>query len=320
MPVKNASDYLNDSLKSIVKQTYTNWELIAINDHSSDRSLSILNEFADKNPKIIIKENKGQGIIHALRLGLENSKGKFITRMDADDIMSKNKLYCLHQALSNKGKGWVSTGLVKYFASEKSLNEGYVKYENWLNELTSKSNNFNDIYKECVIPSPCWMMLKEDLKEIGGFDSNVYPEDYDLTFRMYSNNLKINGVNKILHFWRDYPERTSRNDPNYSNNTFAEIKTKYFIKNDLSPNKSLILWGAGKKGKQIAKILISHNVDFYWVTNNPKKINKTIYNKKIINSEILNNENDIQVIIAISSKDFNPFLNINDSGIIFYFC
>jgi len=320
MPVKNAADYLNESISSINKQTFTSWELIAINDNSSDDSLKILNEFAKSNPKIIIIENNGHGIIHALRNGLKISKGKYITRMDADDIMDKNKLHYLHQALINKGKGWVSTGLVKYFATHKLLNEGYIKYENWLNQLTSKSNNFNDIYKECVIPSPCWMLLKKDLIEIGGFDTDIYPEDYDLAFRMYSKKLKICGVNKILHLWRDYPERTSRNDPKYLNNTFADIKTKYFINYDHEPNKTLILWGAGKKGKQIAKVLIEHNIIFNWVTDNPKKINKTIYNKKIINSDILKKDLDLQVIIAISSKNFNPFLHINDPGSIFYFC
>ena len=310
-----------EAISSITEQTYENWELIAINDHSDDNSLKMLNEWANKySTKISIKENIGHGIIYALRCGLNSAKGRYITRMDADDIMDKNKLYLLHDALEKKGSGWVATGLVKYFATDKTLNEGYINYEKWLNKLTANNNNFNEIYKECVIPSPCWMMLKEDLKSIGGFDSAIYPEDYDLAFRMYSNKMKVTGVNTVLHYWRDYHERTSRNDPNYLNNTFAKIKTMYFIKNDLNTNKTLILWGAGKKGKQIAKTLITENIKFSWVTENPKKINITIYNKKIINSDILKEENEIQVIIAISSKDFNPFLHINDPGIIFYFC
>jgi len=320
MPVKNAGEYLKESIDSILNQTYSNWQLIIINDHSNDNSLNILKEYAKSNPKILIKENKGNGIIPALRCGLNAAEGLYITRMDADDIMDKNKLLYLYQALENKGKGWLSTGFVKYFASDKLLNDGYKKYENWLNQLTAKNNNFSEIYKECVIPSPCWMMLKEDLHAIGGFDADIYPEDYDLAFRMYSNKINIAGVKKTIHHWRDYPERTSRNDPNYLNNTFAEIKTKYFIKNDYDSKKRLILWGAGKKGKQIAKVLINEKIQFNWVTDNPKKINKTIYDQKIINSDILKEVKDIQVIIAISSKDFNRFLHIKDPGIIFYFC
>ena len=320
MPVKNAGEYLIESIDSILNQTYSNWQLIIINDHSNDNSLNIVKGYAKLHPNILIKENKEHGIIPALRCGLNVAKGQYITRMDADDIMDKNKLLYLYQALENKGKGWLSTGFVKYFASDKLLNEGYKKYENWLNQLTAKNNNFSEIYKECVIPSPCWMMLKEDLYSIGGFDADIYPEDYDLAFRMYSNKLKIAGVNKTIHHWRDYPERTSRNDPNYLNNTFAEIKTNYFIKNDYKSTKTLILWGAGKKGKQIAKVLIDKKINFNWVTDNPKKINKTIYDQKIINSSILKEVKDIQVIIAISSKDFNPFLHIKDPGIIFYFC
>lgn len=320
MPVKNAGIFLEESISSIVNQTYTNWELIAINDHSDDNSLEILIQWSTSHPNIKLYENTDFGIIPALRIGLNRCKGQYITRMDADDIMDKNKLLFLFNELSIKGKGWIATGLVKYFASNKTLNEGYIKYENWINQLTLNGDNFKEIYKECVIPSPCWMMLKEDLISIGGFNEDTYPEDYDLAFRMYAHKLKITAVKKVIHYWRDYPQRTSRNDPKYSNNTFASLKTKFFIKNDLDKNKELILWGAGKKGKQIAKILIAEKINFNWVTENPKKINKTIYDKKIINSDILRKNKSIQVIIAISSKDFNPFLHINETGIIFYFC
>lgn len=282
MPVKNAGPYLKDCLNSIINQTENNWELIAINDHSTDDSLAILNEFVAKDERINIFINNGNGIIDALRLAYSKSTGNFVTRMDADDLMAENKLHLLKEKLTIVGTDYVATGLVKYF-SENELGNGYKKYEAWLNELTSYQNNFTEIYKECVIPSPCWMLHKSDLEKCEAFKPNRYPEDYDLCFRFYKYKLKVIGVKEVLHYWRDYPTRSSRTDENYLDNRFLDLKLLYFLQLDYDENKTLVIWGAGEKGKLIARHLIKKNIAFKWITNNPKKIGQNIYGVTIEN-------------------------------------
>src|SRR5690606_10347489 len=129
-------------------------------------------------------KNLGNGIIDALKLGFKNSSGHFITRMDSDDVMAPNKLQRMCQDLLTHGKGHLALGLVSYFC-EGELGEGYQNYEKWLNTLTRSGTNYTDIYKECVIPSPCWMVHRDDLMACGSFESTTYPEDYDLAFRFY---------------------------------------------------------------------------------------------------------------------------------------
>ena len=136
----------------------------------------------------------------------------------------------LLNSLQNLGRGHVAIGKVRYF-SETGIANGYKRYEKWLNSLTIKGTNFDEIYKECVIPSPCWMVYREDLDRCKAFSSNVYPEDYDLAFRFYMQGLKPIKCNEILHYWRDYPSRTSRTDNHYSDNTFLDIKSNYFLSN-----------------------------------------------------------------------------------------
>ena len=65
----------------------------------------------------------------------------------------------------------------------------FFKYEKWINGLTLTGNNYTEIYKECVIPSPCWLIHRNDFENCDGFEPNIYPEDYDLTFRFYKANL-----------------------------------------------------------------------------------------------------------------------------------
>ena len=63
MPVKNAAEYLTECIESVIEQTYTDWELIAVNDHSNDHSADILYNFSIKDPRIKVVNNKGNGII-----------------------------------------------------------------------------------------------------------------------------------------------------------------------------------------------------------------------------------------------------------------
>ena len=301
MPVKNTTQFLVDCLDSIVKQTDTDWELIAIDDQSTDLSDSILTDYASKYPNIKVFKNIGNGIIEALRLAYAKSSGALITRMDSDDIMSLNKIEVLKSNLLLRGSGHIALGKVKYF-SEGTLGEGFKNYELWLNSLIDKGTNFKGIYKECVIPSPCWMVFREDLDKVGAFTPDDYPEDYDLAFRFYQEKLKPIACNQTLHYWRDYSTRTSRTHEHYADQTFLDIKTKYFLMLNYNSNKNLVIWGAGDKGKTLAKKLLSLKIEFYWICDNPKKIGKHIYDQKMLPFTSLETIENSQSIVTVANK------------------
>lgn len=319
MPAKNVELYIAECLESILCQTYENWELIVVNDHSTDRTKLILQEYALNDSRIAVMDNEGEGIIDALKLAFENCKGEFVTRMDSDDRMSEHKIEKLIGALIEKGKGHVATGYVKYF-SEDELGDGYKKYESWLNGLTEQESNYSEIYKECVIASPCWMVHREDLLKVGGFDG-PYPEDYDLCFRFRNNNLKIIGIQEILHYWRDYKNRTSRTDDNYADNSFIDLKVTHFVQQDLKKGGLLVLWGAGRKGKMIAKKLLSLNVGFHWVCDNQNKIGHNIYGKILQEFNTKLSSKKPQVIVAVAQAGAQQIISSNiESCESFYFC
>jgi len=326
MPAKNTSAFIEECLQSIINQSFKCWELIVVNDHSADNTLQIIKNFVKKDNRIIALNNNGNGIIDALKTGYKKSRGNFITRMDSDDIMHKDKLEIMQNQLKNFGKGNIAIGLVKYFP-DVNLGNGYLKYEKWLNNLTLKGNNFNEIYKECVIPSPSWMVFREDFKKAGEFNSTSYPEDYDLTFRFYQAGLKCIPMREILHFWRDYPTRTSRTSINYAYNSFIDLKVDYFLKLNYKKYKKLILWGAGKKGKTIAKKLIDYKINFTWICDNPKKIEKEIYDIKLKDFRKIKIDENTQSIIAVANekaqKEIILFLskkNMQAMENYFFFC
>jgi glycosyltransferase involved in cell wall biosynthesis len=324
LPVFNAAPWLMECLNSILQQTNSDWELLAVNDQSTDDSLAILNEFAQTDQRIKVFTTKEKGIIPALRLAFAKSTGQLLTRMDADDVMAPDKLEKLQQCLIANGPGHVATGWVKYI-STSTLGDGYKRYEQWLNDLCQDNSHYNDIYRECVLPSPCWMSYREDLIVCGAFDVDRYPEDYDLCFRFYEKDLKVVSVNELLHYWRDHPERTSRNSKTYANQEYFDLKMPWFLKLDYDSNRPLVLWGTGKKGKVLAKKLIAAKIPFLWVTNNVRKIGLDIYGQMVTTHLQVAKLENPQVIVAVSSpedqKEISIFWdNLKNNGDLYFFC
>ena len=326
IPFKNTAHFLPECLDSILNQTYSNWEVLAVNDHSTDESFELLTSYFKKDERIKVFQNKGSGIIPALQTAYHQSNGDYITRMDSDDIMKPNRLEVMVNALNKNGKGHIAVGQVKYF-SDRGISNGYERYEAWLNQLTSTGSNFDEIYKECVIPSPCWMVHREDFEKCEGFEPKRYPEDYDLTFRFYEFGLKIIPCDQILHLWRDYDTRTSRTHEHYAQNYFLDIKLHYFLKLDHDRTRPLVVWGAGFKGKKIAKGLKKQGFDFVWLCDNPKKIGKSIYGKELVHFEALQNLDNAQSIVTVANEEAQKeireyFAELRQSPMLdyFFFC
>ncbi len=300
LPIYNAAPYLSDCLDSILQQDYSDWELLAVDNCSTDASRLILERYALQDERIRPLYHTENSIIKALRWALRESKGEWITRMDADDRMAPQKLRWMQEALIQRGPGWIATGLVEYF-SEEELGRGYDQYQQWLNKLTRAENNFTDRYRECVIPSPCWMCHRQDLLACGAFTPNRYPEDYDLAFRFYQAGYQVAGIPEVLHYWRDYPHRTSRTHPHYSDNRFLDLKVDYFLALDHVLQRPLALWGTGKKGKKLAQLLVDRQVAFHWLSNTPNKIGHWIYEQQVKHFSQLVELDQPQIILGVAA-------------------
>jgi glycosyltransferase involved in cell wall biosynthesis len=101
MPVYNAAPYLQESIQSLFDQTYSNWELIAVDDGSTDESWEILSSYSDPRIKIFQRQNGGQ--CAATNTGLDHINGDYVQFFDADDLMDKNKIAVQVEALQKAG-------------------------------------------------------------------------------------------------------------------------------------------------------------------------------------------------------------------------
>ena len=303
MAVKDTEPYLPACMDSILDQTYQNWELIAVNDHSSDRTPEILEEYANKDPRVRVFHSDRPRLIPTLQVGHAECRGELINRMDSDDKMPDYKLAVLVREWQKYGKGHVIAGGTEHFVDEGEVGDGFRRYEKWLNQVAKNGTHLQEIYTECVIPSHSWILHKEDFDMVGAFDPIVYPEDYDLCFRFYKNQLKIIGIDYILHYWRDRSNRISRTWEEYKDNRYFELKLRYFYELDRDRSRPLVLWGAGKNGKDMAKLLLEKERSFHWVCDNENKVGKDVYGIIMQHFSDIPKIKNPQIIIVVSSPD-----------------
>jgi glycosyltransferase involved in cell wall biosynthesis len=302
MPVFNAAPYLEECLDSILAQTFSDWILWAVDDFSTDESKAILSAYARKDDRVRVLSNNTKGIIPALRTAFAKSGGQFITRMDADDKMPARKLELMSAALEKAGPGQVATGLVQYF-SERGVQDGYRRYEQWLNSLIYENRHYQEIFRECVIPSPAWMVYREDLIRCEAFAPDRYPEDYDLVFRFYAHGLKVLPIPELLHYWRDHAHRSSRTMEQYANQSYFKLKLPWFLQLDRERDRPLVLWGAGSKGKRVAKMLQAAGEEFHWVCDNEAKIGLDIYGVRMQHFNEIPTLDRAQVLVLVSNPE-----------------
>lgn len=313
MPFKNSGRYINDCIESILSQDFTDWELIAVDDHSNDDSADLLQEFASKHTNIQILNNHGQGIIEALKTAFSQASGKYISRMDSDDIMPEGRLKLMVNALENAPQKTIVTGKVKYF-SEDEVSKGYREYQEWLNERIEKQDHWNWIYRECVIASPNWMARKADFEDIGAFKNSTYPEDYDLVFKWYASGFNVRSINKVTLHWREHFERTSRNSDHYSQSAFFQLKLNYFLKLDYK-KEGLLLLGAGDKGKLTASFLLQNNIAFRWMEQGADLIGQVVNGVKIEALDLAAIQPPVQVLVGVYPEERGEISGVlDDSG------
>ena len=303
MAAKDTEPYIRACLDSVIAQTFEDWELIAVNDHSVDATPHILEEYSNRDPRIRVVHSKRRKLIPALKEGYKVSRGMLINRMDSDDLMPDYKLQVLYEHWQKHGKGHVVAGGTEHFSDEGELGDGFRRYDEWLNHVAATGAYHENIYKECVIPSHCWMIHREDFDNAGGFEPEVYPEDYDLCFRMYGQGLEFIGLDQILHHWRDRPQRISRTWDCYKDNRYFDLKLRYFLEIDRDSERPLVLWGAGRNGKDMAKLLVEKGIVFNWICENPKKTGKHIYDQLLHSPEFLRSLINPQIIITVAGED-----------------
>lgn len=183
VPVYNVEKYLTKSVESIRNQTYTNLEIILIDDGSVDRSGELCDEFCRKDNRIVTrhKENGGQG--SARNIGLDICNGEYITFLDSDDIMEVSCIESLYSFLCDEDLEISACNYGRYDEEGNKLSLFEERYEDFIIDGTEAQRRI--WYAECINLAPWGKLYKRELWQGVRFAECRYYEDYATMHKIY---------------------------------------------------------------------------------------------------------------------------------------
>lgn len=233
LPVYNSEKHIYEALESIVNQSYQNLEIITIINGTTDKSLDEVNKFNDKRIKVIdIKE--AIGLIKALNIGIEESNGKYIARMDADDIAIKTRIEKQVKFLEEHSDYGLCGSWYKTFDGTSILGK------NKIEDQEIKQN----LLHQCHICHPSVLLRKSIVDEYNLKYSTKFPhsEDYALWVEM-TDKTKFYTYPEVLLKYRDHETNISKLEGETQQNLSVDIKRHYFKKVGINiSNEEVILY------------------------------------------------------------------------------
>lgn len=298
MPCYNAAERLSESIQSIRDQTFADWELIVVDDGSTDRTLEVARQHAEPDSRVRVFASEHVGIVKALQHASAEARGAFLARMDADDVALPERLerqlalMADHPEVALCGTGVEMTG--------PGIGEGRVRYQAWLNQLVDHEAIVRELFVECPVAHPAFLMRRADFDEAGGYRDQGWAEDYDLCMRLFLAGKRFANVPDRLLEWRNSDDRLSMHDPRYGLDRFRALKRHYLFRSYLAGNRAFYQWGAGEVGKVWLREWGDTKPEFV-VDINPRKIGLTIHGVPVVGPEDLPEPGESFGVVAVGA-------------------
>lgn len=266
LTVYNGAKTLSGCLESVLAQTHSDFELVVVDDGSSDATPSILSSYASKDERIrVITLPDNQGIVAALNKGLQECQGYWIARMDADDIMHAQRLEKQLAFMEDNPQVDILGCRIKLFRYSGEPSEGQIRYQNWSNSLLEDDQIKRNIFAESPIMHPTFFLKNSFYQTMEGYLDHPWAEDYDFLLRAYLKDAMFAKLPEVLVDKGDHPLRLARTDVRCKRQAMFRAKAHYFKEKfgTQLPKPQLLIVGSGSGGRMAFDALkeLGVNVD-----------------------------------------------------------
>ncbi|HEX6993416.1 MAG TPA: glycosyltransferase [Gammaproteobacteria bacterium] len=252
MPAFDAATTIGRAVRSVLAQTLRDFELIVVDDGSTDATAAEARAAANGDPRVRVLALPHGGIVRALNAGIAAARGALIARMDADDEMRPRRLEAQVELLARRPDVGVVGCLVE-FGGDRDDAPGYALHVDWLNSLREPDEIALYRFVEAPLAHPSVTFRRVLVDRHGGYVESDEPEDYELWLRWMDAGVRFAKVPEVLLRWNDSPTRMSRTSARYAREAFYACKSRYlarFVRRHLGPRRGVWLWGAGRKTRK----------------------------------------------------------------------
>jgi len=263
LPVFNAAVTIARAVASIRAQTFADWELIAVNDGSTDGTRELLAGLARDEPRLRVVNRPHEGVAAAANAAWSAASGGLVARMDADDVSHPERLaeqVAFLEAPANRDVG--VAGCLVGFGGDRTAGEGYALHVEWVNSLITPEQIALNRFIESPLANPSVMFRRELVTKHSGYREGDFPEDYELWLRWLDAGVRMAKVPRVLLTWHDAPGRLTRTDARYAPEAFFRMKAEWIARElgRVAGGRKIFVWGAGRHTRKRAAHLADHGV------------------------------------------------------------
>jgi glycosyltransferase involved in cell wall biosynthesis len=225
MPAYNAEKYIGEAITSVLQQTYTDFELLIVNDGSTDSTASIINNFIDE--RIVVINQPNQGVASALNTGLEHARGTYIARFDADDVCYNYRLEKQIRFLQDNPEYILVGSEAKYILENGDFLFDFhcIAY--------SHEQIMDKLYFYCPFVHPTVMYKKENILNAGGYPTDAHNfEDYLLWTNLVGSGQFCNLTEPLIKYRLNSTSVTI--DEKWRGKRFRELKRTAVIRGSIT--------------------------------------------------------------------------------------
>jgi len=258
---------------------------VAVDDRSGDATPDLLAEWAARDRRVRVLRQEPSGIVVALERARASARGRYLARMDADDV-SDPRRFELQRSLLEADSSLGGCGArIRYFP-RRHLRDGARRYETWLNGAVTPDEVARELFVECPLAHPSFFLRADAVAAVGGYRDRGWPEDYDLVLRLWRAGYRLANSEEVLLHWREGGERLSRTHGAYSREAFVACKVHHLAKSLLAGGRGAVIWGAGPVGKTFARALLAAGVQVEaFVDVDPRKIGQEVHGARVLDME-----------------------------------
>jgi glycosyltransferase involved in cell wall biosynthesis len=302
LPARDAAATIEDALASLRRQTLADWECVVVDDASRDDTAERVNAAARRDTRIALVRGEGRGIAPALTTGLAHTRGTYVARMDADDLMRRERLAQQVAALE-ADPSLAGVGARVRIFPRAGLGEGWRAYERWLNAIDTPERVCAEAFVENPIVHPTLCVRREVLVR-HGWQVRGWPEDYDLVLRLLAAGLRLAVVPARLLAWRDHPRRLTRTHADYAQSRITALKAHYLAEGLLAAHDRYVLWGYGDTGRALRRALAAlGKVPSHVVELHPGRLGQTIHGAPVVPPDAVRTLRHVPLVASVAGVE-----------------